>query len=525
MEKTLTAIPLVVSDAQVSRDMDRLAAEEWGITPVLLMEDAAQAVLRLLDRKGFLAPPWHFLIFCGKGNNGGDGLALATLLVVRGYLVEVVLAGSPEEGSLCAQQLKRALKSGARVTPGEDFLERGDGKDCNRIVLDALLGTGLSRKPDGLYPRLIEWINHNAQTCVSLDIPSGLNADSGNVPGACVKADLTLGFGIAKKGYFLNQGPDLTGDLFYSPLSFPEELRTCFDRGRVNLPLSLVNRLRSGHKGTFGRVTVVGGSEGYRGAPGLAAYSALRCGAGLSQVVCPQSVIAGLAALWPELVFVPFPEPEHTEDPDNTEHVLEHLSRSRVVVFGPGLSTGKQAVSLMLKWFPALTGPVVLDGDALTILADNPEILKGRGSPVVLTPHPGEMSRLLGITVPEVEADRPEALKMAVQRYHCPVVLKGHRTLIGFPSGETFWNLTGSSGMATAGSGDLLSGMIAGLAAVGNPWENAIRAAVFLHGLAGEAAAGIRGEDGVTARDILAAIPSVIRDFRRGMVRDMMGIL
>jgi NAD(P)H-hydrate epimerase len=508
--------PLSIAGAQAARRMDELAGQLYCLDPGLLMEDAALAAFFLLRDSGYLVPGSTVFILCGGGNNGGDGLALARLLYARQFTTVVVMACDPDEKSLCGIQKKRFESMGTKCLSAETFLEHPGAAESCGIIVDALLGTGLSRKPEGVYRALVDWINGHKAFTLSLDIPSGLDSDTGEASGVCVKADATLCFGILKKGLLLNDGCRNSGRLGFSPLSFTQYMPVGGVSSFLNEPLPLAARAPDGHKGTFGKILTVAGSSQYRGAPGFAALSVLKGGAGISVLACPESIASSMTVWCPELVILPLPENGGHINKDAGDQILKAMTGIKGMILGPGLSVGTGPEAVIRQLTIHADCPLLIDGDALTVLSGCPDLISGRKALTALTPHPGELARLLDTSVNNIESDREKAVKEAVDRFNCPVILKGHRTLIGFPDGSIFWNLTGNSGMATAGTGDILSGLVMGLYSVGNSWETALLAGVYIHGLAGDLAASETGQDSLMATDLLRNLSKALQQYRNG---------
>jgi NAD(P)H-hydrate epimerase len=484
-----------VSSVNEMRILDRTAIEQFGISEILLMENAGTAAFSAILNE-FGVKERAFLIFCGAGNNGGDGLVVARKLHSMGGKVKVILLGD-------AQKFKGAAGTNYEIItklkiPLSPFKSRDDlifDTANSDILIDAIFGTGLIRDVEGIYRDVIEWMNSSGKPVFSLDIPSGVSGDTGQVLGCAVRADCTITFGLPKLGNILYPGFDLCGKLYVSHISFPPEMIE--QKGfkiAINDPDPLPERDPNGHKGSFGDVLFIAGAAGYFGAPYFSALSFLKAGGGYSRLASPASIIPSIASKGSEIVFLPQEETSEGSLALSNKNRLIRLSEEvDMVVIGPGLSLNPQTQELVKEIVGAVEKPVLIDGDGLTALCNDPEIISKRKHPTILTPHLGEMSR---ITLNAI------------------LVLKGAHSLIGFPDGRVFINLSGNSGMATAGSGDVLTGVIAAMSGAGLSLEDAVRTGVFLHGFSGDLAAAKKGEDGITAQDIMEFLPDAVRYYR-----------
>jgi len=505
----------IVSVAEM-RELDRRAVAELGLSVALLMENAGVAVYRAA-RQHFGVRGRRYLVLCGVGHNGGDGLVVARQLHAGGAAVRALLLGDPARYSgVAGEQLDRARRSGLDVATATTAAELTVALAVCEVVVDALLGTGLTRPVEGLLRAAIEAINGAGRAVIALDLPSGIDGDSGAVWGAAVRADCTVTFGLPKRGNLLFPGAEHGGRLFVAPISMsPALLGAPTLRVALNEPPPLPPRRPDGHKGSFGDVLFIAGAAGYYGAPCFAALALLRAGGGYARLATPRSLAPHLAALASEVVFVPQAE---TADGALAEQAAEGLlalaARVDCVALGNGLSLAAETQRLVRRLVPAIPVPLLLDGDGLTAIAVAPELLRQRRAPTVLTPHLGEMARLLDQPLSVVAADPIGSAERAAAAWGATVVLKGARTLIATPEGEVHLNGTGNSGLATAGTGDVLVGTIAAMIGLGLPVPEAARAGVFVHGLAGDRAAAERGADGLLARDLLEALPAAVRAYR-----------
>jgi NAD(P)H-hydrate epimerase len=501
------------------RAMDRAAIDRFGIAELQLMENAGSAAYRVMaERWGVWGN--RYLVLCGPGNNGGDGFVVARKILADGGEPVVALLGEPARyQGAAAANLEILRRLGLTVTHLEDaealepLLCGCDG------VVDALLGTGLSKPVSGLFAAVIEAVNASGRPVLSLDIPSGVNGDNGQIMGTAVKAHLTVTFGLPKAGNLLFPGFARGGELFVTHIGLPPDLTAACDlQLAVNGPPPLPRRDPAGYKGSFGDALFIAGSEGYYGAPVLAATAMLKAGGGYARLAAPAPIVPHLAAPGSEVVFLP---QAATEAGSIARSNLEALAAASfgcdITVLGPGISLDRETAMLVRELAARIHGPLVLDGDALTAVSQDPALLARRPGPTVLTPHLGEMARLTGKEKADILADPVGAARQAAEDFKAVVVLKGAHTLVALPDGRVFVNLTGNHGMATAGAGDVLTGAIAAMFGLGLALEPAVCLAVFLHGLAGDLAAEALGPDGVTAGEILAHLPAAVRAHREGL--------
>ena len=505
-----------VSSVDQMRAMDRRAIGEFGIPEAILMENAGRAAFEILSREWGVAGRRH-LIFCGVGNNGGDGLVVARHILSSGGTPRVFVVGDSARFRGAAKtNFEIIAKLPVEMSPVSDLeAVRSALSDADGIV-DALFGTGLDRDVDGVCREVIEWINASGLPVLSLDIPSGVHGDTGEILGAAVRADHTVAFGLPKIGNMLYPGCGLCGRLHVSHISFPPSLYEddaipTETNGFIPLPL----RQPMAHKGSVGDVLFIAGAAGYFGAPYFSAMSLLKAGGGYARLAAPSSMIPFLATRGSEIVFVP--QAETTEGSlslKNRDPLLALAGRVDMVVIGPGLSLAEETQELVRELAAGIEKPLLVDGDGITALAGHRSIIRDRRAPTILTPHPGEMSRLTGKPVIEIEKGRIPILRKGCADLKAWIVLKGPHSLIGTPEGRVFINLSGNPGMATAGAGDVLTGTIAAMYGLGLPPEEAARKGVFLHGLAGDLAAADKGEDGITAQDILNYLPYALKQDR-----------
>ena len=473
--------------AQV-RALDRRAIDELGVPGYELMRRAAAAAFACLRRHWPQAQ--RVAVYCGPGNNGGDGYLLALLAHEAGLVAEVLaLARPPGEGD-AARALAACEQAGVPVHSwdGTSPLPEAD------VDGDALYGTGLNRAPQPAVATLMERINASGRPILSLDVPSGLNADTGRCPGAAIRATLTVSFIAAKRGLHTGQASAQTGRVELATLGLPESLWRELPDASLLEPTTLPPRPRDAHKGCNGHVLAIGGDHGTAGAIRLCGEAALRGGAGLVSVATRAEHLAALNTARPELM---------VHAVDGPQALAPMLERATVLAVGPGLGRGAWGHAL---WLTALDSalPLVLDADGLNLLAIEPQRFDA-GRPVVMTPHPGEAARLLGCSIADVEDDRFAAARALARRFGAVAVLKGAGSLIAEPDGRLDVCPWGNPGMASGGMGDLLTGVIAALLAQGCKAWDAARLGVGLHARAGDLAAR-EGERGLLAGDLLAPL-------------------
>jgi NAD(P)H-hydrate epimerase len=385
------------------------------------------------------------------------------------------------------------------------------------VIIDAIFGTGLKRAVKGLYKDTIVAINNSGLPVVSVDIPSGVNGNNGQIMGIAVEADFTVSFGLPKLGNILYPGHALGGELWVTHISFPPELTASRSiTANINEPLTLPSRPEDGHKTSFGDVLFIAGASGYLGAPYFSAMSFLKTGGGYARLAAPASVVNILGSGGSEIVFIPLKETKSGSIAKNNNRELIKLSqKADFVVIGPGLSLEEETQELIRELIGTIDKPLLIDGDGITAVSKHPEICRKRNAPTVITPHPGEMARMTGKSIIEIKKSPLAILQKETKKWNSVIILKGAHTLIGMPSGQIYLNLSGNSGMASAGSGDVLTGTIAAMYGMGLPVEKAVKTGVFLHGFSGDLAAAEIGEDGITAQDILEFLPDATLLYRQ----------
>jgi len=509
----------LVSTEQMRR-MDQAAVQKYGIPEEILMENAGESSYFALIQE-FGLNKGLILCICGIGNNGGDGLVVARKLFSMKQDVEVYILGDPLNYKGPAKlNFEISKKLGIPIFLLDDLKAFEDKVKRSWLVVDAIFGTGLVRDVGGRYKEAIEIINNHARHVLSIDIPSGINGDNGNVMGAAISADVTVTYGLPKYGNVLSPGFVNNGRLYLTHISFPPMLYE--DEGEgvwINTIPELPQRSVCGHKGTFGDVLFVGGASSYYGAPVFSSLSFLKAGGGYARLAAPITMVPFMSAKANEVVYVPVEETEKGFiSHKSLNNLFEVASRCHMVVIGPGLGISEEGRRLLLELLQRLDLPVLVDGDGLTLLSGNMDVLKTRKGPTVLTPHPGEMQRISGKNVNEIGQDPINFLKEFSTKWKVYLVYKVARSLVVTTDGNLYVNVTGNSGMATAGSGDVLTGCIASMFCQSKDVAFAIKAGTFIHGLAGDMAAMTKGEDGITANDIMEALPLALKAMRRGEI-------
>lgn len=516
-----------VATAQQIAELDRRASEEFGVPTATLMENAgrhvAQVASRLIDQRDAR----RVAVLVGKGNNGGDGLVAARHLRKRPVDVTAYLigpesdltgdAGKALEAAKDARVQIHGVAAAARPEDFEDWLDQAD------ILVDALFGTGFRGPAREPAASMIIAANRSGKPIVAVDIPSGLNADTGRPEGPCIRAHATVTMGLPKVGLVIYPGAEYVGQLYVADIGYPKDLQ---DKPGGPTRLVMADMVRSripqrrpdSHKGTFGTVLVIAGAVGYSGAPVMTVMGALRTGAGLVKVGVPKAIYEIVASKITEGMPSPLPDEDGALAPEAVDRILDMADSATAIAVGPGLSNVQgpaEVVSALLR----TTKPLVIDADGLNVLAGKTDRLP-RSAPTIITPHPGELGRLLGISAADVQKDRLQAARTAAASFRCVVVLKGARTVVALRDGEAFIIPTGNPGMATGGMGDVLTGAIASLLGQGLDPLSAAYAGAYLHGLAGDLLASDRGQVGMLATEVANYLPAAIRRVQAGQYQD-----
>jgi hydroxyethylthiazole kinase-like uncharacterized protein yjeF len=519
-----------ILNAAQMRDADRHTIEEIGIPSLVLMENAGRQVVAAIEAAYESHLDGRVAVLCGRGNNGGDGFVVARTLLQRGIDTSVFVIGSLTDVRGDARTNLDILgRLGVTVVEVNDEqaweLHFSEIARCSLIV-DAIFGTGLRSPVAGMMETVIADVNASDIPVVSVDLPSGMSADTPHLVGDCIDASLTVTLAAPKLPLVLPPGEAYAGDVVIADIGIPHDVIEGLEGPHVELltPEQLrglvAPRAADSHKGDFGRLTLVSGSTGKTGAAYLAALGALRSGAGLVTVATPKSCLHTIASMGPAYMTASLPEDDAgLVIADGVERVLE-LTHD-VVACGPGLGRSRGVAEFVRALIDRATCPLVLDADAITVLADDPGRLTGSEErDVIITPHPGEMARLIGASIAEVQANRTEVAGNFATTHRVYVVLKGHRTVIATPDGHIFINPTGNPGMATGGTGDVLTGMIAAWLAQLLDAEAACRLAVFLHGAAGDLAEAREGQAAMMATDLLEHLGEALASLLRGKAEE-----
>jgi len=511
-----------VATAEQMQEMDRKAIESYRIPGIVLMENAGKGATEVISNTFPDIQDRKIAIVAGKGNNGGDGFVIARYLQNRGISVKVylladpkVLRGDAETNLHIFQKMKGEVIS---VPSSKDYQKVKKELEKFDLLIDAIFGTGLDAEVRGYYREVIDHINTLQKPVVAIDIPSGLDANTGKPLGTAVRASLTVTFGLPKAGHLVPPGPDYVGEVKLVDIGYPKKLMEeekiqtyLIEHEETRRWLSKPRRLDT-HKGDYGHLLVIAGSVGKTGAAAMACEAALRVGAGLVTLAVPKSLNAIMEVKLTEVMTEPLPEtPKQTLSLRAFNSILRLCENKRAVIIGPGVGTFKETQSLILKLIKTLNLPIILDADGLTALAAQPKILPTTNRSLVLTPHPGEMARIIRSTPKEVQEDRIGTSRSFAQSHHVHLVLKGYRSLIATPKGEVFINPTGNPGMASGGTGDVLTGMIGGFICQGFDILPSLQMAVYLHGLAGDEMARELGEKSLIATDIIERIPVLVQ--------------
>lgn len=498
-----------VVTAKEMREIDRRTIKDVGVPSLLLMENAGLGVVGIIKEMLGGDEEKRVIIFCGKGNNGGDGMVVARHLFNQGIRVNVYLFG--EKGTLKGDALKNfhILEGfGIKVVMIRDKKDLRNVSEGDLIV-DALLGTGVTGEVGGLLAEIIDWINCSSMSVVSVDIPSGLHCDDGSFRGSCVCADQTATMAELKRGLVLPPGRELAGRVTVVDIGAPDFVAQSLgvktfiveeDDVSGRLPV----RPATAHKGTFGKILILAGSTGMTGAAVLASRASLRVGGGLTILGIPRDFNPVMEGKLTEVMTKPLPQtPAGTLSLEAEGEIKTLLQWADVLAIGPGLSTEAETAELVRQVVVKAKVPMVIDADGINAFSGKASLLeKGEGNRI-LTPHYGELSRVIGLSLDEISKNRVETARESALRFGSVVVLKGSPTVVASPEGDVYVNPTGNSGMATAGAGDVLTGAIVGLLAQGCSPLDAALCGVFLHGLAGDLGGEILGRRSLVAGDLV----------------------
>jgi ADP-dependent NAD(P)H-hydrate dehydratase / NAD(P)H-hydrate epimerase len=500
------------------RAIDRSTSERFGVPSLTLMENAGTAVADYVLSHHSVAA--HIVVFCGKGNNGGDGFVAARKLRERGKNVDVILLADPKELRGDAAVMFAKLSTAATVIRSSSELKQTTQSPHADLFIDAILGTGFKPPVTGLYAEAIALISTSGVPVVAVDIPSGADADTMGPQGERIaRADAVVTFTAPRPAHVfstLTSGPTVVAPIGSPPEAIISSLKLNVITA-PDLAAFVAPRPADSNKGIYGHVLVVGGSLGKAGAAAMAGLAPLRTGAGLSTVATAKSVLGTVAAFHPEMMTEPLPETDAGSISARAREKIEALAKGKsVVAIGPGISRDPETVDLVRGLIAGLQSSIVLDADGLNAFDGRTAELNGKGRTLVITPHPGEMARLVNSSVAEVQKDRLGVARRFAQEHEVIVVLKGYRSLVVKPDGEAWVNMTGNPGMSTGGTGDILTGITAGMIAQ-HPKDafRAVLAAVHLHGLSGDVMKAVVGEHSMVATDLLQGLPVAFRVLRQ----------
>lgn len=511
--------------AEQMRRIDRRTIRQTGVPGVVLMENAGIAVVRQIQARFDTMAGLNASVFAGKGNNGGDGFVVARHLMNLGANVTVFLTASRKDAGGDAKINMTAFEnmggSVKEITQPRHLKNFKIRFAHSAVIVDALLGTGVSSAPRGIVKDVIDAINGLRGYKIAIDMPSGAGSDSGVIPGACLRADVTVTLGLPKVGLVTSPARNFAGRIVIADISIPPGVMAdspcaAYLLESEDIPKILPPRAWDAHKGSFGHLVTACGSRGMSGAAQLAGAGALRMGVGLVTAAAPESVSDGLTAGLPEMMTCPLPETDDGTIAKEAYAKFEKLAGGKTaVLIGPGLSTNASTAAFVKKTVTGVAIPMVVDADGLNCLGGDVAPLKKRKAATVITPHPGEMSRLTGRSTADIQADRIGAASALAKKTGCVVVLKGAGTVIASPEGEVYHNHTGNNGLATGGAGDVLAGMIAGLLAQGVHPEDAAVAGVYIHGECADVYAEKMGTRSLMPGDLLDLAPEVIASLER----------
>lgn len=496
-----------VATSCIMREIDRYCMDTLKIPGIVLMENAALKILNNLD----LVKQHSFAVICGKGNNGGDGFAVARHLQVLGKKVEVFLAGNKEGMSeACIINYEIIKNLGITITKinnVEDMNELREAASKCDVVIDALFGTGLSKNVEGIYDMAISIINENSKFTLSIDVPSGFNTDTGKAMGNCVKAHKTVTLQLYKKGFLAYDSDKYTGEIIVEPIGIPEAVIDKFHNNEFVIDRELVmeklmTRNKYCHKGDYGRVLIAAGSKGFTGAAYIAAQGAVRSGAGLVTLCCSEDIQQILSSKLVEAMTVNFNE---------KEKLKEVIGKSNSIAIGPGLGSNEETFEGVSYALKNAQCPLVIDADGINVLKEHLALLKNRTNGIIVTPHLGEMSRITGLSIEHIKQNRIEVSEQFAKDYGVVVLLKGYNTVIT-DGKTTMINPTGNSAMASGGMGDCLTGIIASFIGQGYGLLEAAYIGAYVHGYAGDKLS--QDMFCVSASQVLERIPYVIKELQ-----------
>ncbi len=502
--------------AHEMREVDRAASELGGIPSIVLMENAAIACVRELERDFKDLKNKRIAIFCGKGNNGGDGFTIARHLYNMGVNVSVQLVCGDEFTGDAEINFDIISKMGVKIEniSSLDYLDLLIGS--NDIIIDAIYGTGIHGIVRGISYDVIKKINENSKYTMSVDVPSGINSDTGEICGVCIKAHKTVTFAAYKVGMLLFPGADFVGNVVVSDISIPEYI---IEQRGISINVTdekfvrnnFSKRENNSQKGDYGKVLVIAGSVGMTGAAYLSSQSAVISGSGLVTLAVPKSLNGAMEAKTTEVMTLAVNDCGGHMTADGIDKILDAMKKADSILFGPGLGRSKDITLLLRMVLEHSNVPVIIDADGINAAASDISILENCTCPVIFTPHSVEMSRLTGYELKYIENNRLETAREFAEKYGVTVILKGHHTIVTGQDGVQYINITGNPGLATGGSGDVLAGITASLVSRGIEETTAAAMAVYIHGLAGDKMMEKVGMESVTASGVMGCIPDALR--------------
>jgi NAD(P)H-hydrate epimerase len=508
------------------QEMDRLTIQELGIPGVVLMENAARGATRMFLDHFSPSENSHVVVLCGRGNNGGDGYVMARYLSRAGLSVTVIVLSELDkisgDASVNLEVIRHMDLEILEVSRSEGWPEGRQVVRACDFIIDGIFGTGLNSPVKGFYEQVIKDVNSSGKPVMAVDIPSGLNADSGQIMGVAIEADLTVTFGFPKLGQLVFPGADLVGRLTRIDIGIPDTIAdrvpaTCLMTEPDDFSHLFDVEKQDIHKGNRGHLLVLAGSTGKTGAAALTALGALRAGAGLVTLGTPKSLNPILENKLTEAMTVPLPEtPDGSISFEAQGEINKLMAGKTALALGPGLSTHADTAKMVRDLVAGCQLPMVIDADGINALSGHLDVLANCRDRVILTPHPGEMSRLTGLKSSEIQKNRISTAIQFVKENGCYLILKGARTLIAEPNGEIHVNPTGNPALSSGGTGDVLTGLIGGLLARGWPMEKAAIAGVYLHGIAADLLAEVVGQTGILAGELLDVLPELTASLSRG---------
>lgn len=502
------------------KKVDAVAIEKYEIPGIVLMENAGSAVVQEIKRLDKTFDTIH--IICGTGNNGGDGYVIARHLYNRNMKVIVYIVGKQTNirGDALSNLdiLKKLDIQLESINDNNSLMKLHRNIGHRDLIVDALFGTGLSTPVEGIYGDVIELINEKEAFTLSVDIPSGIHGDTGAVLKTAVQADKTICISHPKLGNILYPGASYNGILKVKKIGIPKVI---IDDMKIRTRLLMEDevkdiipkRIANSHKGMYGKANLISGSFGMSGAAILASKAAIRSGLGLLKLYIPESLNTVVTTSIPEAITVPLQEMRKGVIGINQiDRVISDSKESDVITIGPGCGNSMELLEMVKRLLSEVKAPMIIDADGLNALAKNMELLEKSRDNIIVTPHPGEMARMTDMTIEEILDNPVEIAKNFAEKYRVVTILKGARTVIAVPDGDIYINVSGNSGMSTAGSGDVLTGIVTAMVAQGLSLVDAAKAGVYLHGLSGDIMAEIKGEHSLIAGDL---VDGLIQSFLR----------